>query len=62
MAAQHAWRSAPGANRAPGSGWDDGGVLAIAELLTDLDDATAALLSDLDGLTDRDARHPSLRH
>ncbi len=32
----------------------------IAELLTDLNDATAALLSDLDGLTDRAAREPSL--
>ena len=32
----------------------------IAELLSDLNDATAGLLSDLDGLTDRDAREPSL--
>jgi maleylpyruvate isomerase len=35
-------------------------VPAIAELLTDLDDATAALLSDLAGLTDREARELSL--
>ena len=32
----------------------------IAELLTGLDGATAALLSDLDGLTDQEARQPSL--
>lgn len=32
----------------------------IAELLTGLDDATAALLSDLDSLTDREAREKSL--
>jgi maleylpyruvate isomerase len=35
-------------------------VPAIAELLTDLDNATAALLGDLAGLTDREAREPSL--
>ena len=35
-------------------------MLTIGELLTGLNDATAALLSDLDGLTDRDARQPSL--
>lgn len=39
---------------------NDGGLQAIAELLTGLDDATAALLSDLAGLTDREAREPSL--
>jgi maleylpyruvate isomerase len=39
---------------------NDGGVPTIAELLTDLDDATAALLRDLDGLTDHDAREKSL--
>ena len=35
------------------------GVPTIEELLTDLDHATAALLSDLDGLTGREAREPS---
>ncbi len=35
-------------------------VPTIAELLADLDDATAALVSDLDGLTDREARGQSL--
>lgn len=42
------------------TGCDDGGVPTIAELLTELDDATAGLLGDLDGLTDRAAREPSL--
>lgn len=35
-------------------------MLAIAELLTDLNDATAALVTSLDGLADAEAREPSL--
>jgi maleylpyruvate isomerase len=49
---------APGARR-HNRGCHDGGVLAIAELLTDLNDATAALVTSLDGLTDAEAREPS---
>jgi maleylpyruvate isomerase len=35
-------------------------VPTIAELFAELRDATAALVSDIDGLTDAEAREPSL--
>jgi hypothetical protein len=36
------------------------GRATIAELFAELHDATAALVSDIDGLTDAEAREPSL--
>ncbi len=46
--------------QAQAQGCHDGQVLAIAELLTDLNDATAALVTDLAGLTDAQVGEPSL--
>ncbi len=44
----------------PAARCHDGAVTAIADLLIELNDATLALVSDLDGLTDAEAREPSL--